>query len=157
MIIRACLFLVPQVGASHSPSTLQLAGLWFLLRPGLEWKVTCSVCLLSLRSVLFQYGIQYSENRFWRSPLLDSAKINTSGEGRAFPFPLHSFITLLDTVGCCPGLSFRSPLSLGKNKVEGPGVLWHGKLKEKSLYWKWGDLGSKFSSVFYQLFNHGQV
>lgn len=43
------------------------------------------------------------ENRFSQGPLMDPAKINTSGEGSAFPFLPPSFITLLETVRCCPG------------------------------------------------------
>lgn len=35
--------------------------------------------------------------------LMDPAKINTSGEGSAFPFLLPSFITQLETAGCCLG------------------------------------------------------
>ena len=36
-------------------------------------------------------------------PRMDPVKINTSGEGRAFPFLLPPFITQLETTGCCLG------------------------------------------------------
>lgn len=36
-------------------------------------------------------------------PLMDPAKINTSGEGGAFPFLSPSSITPLETASCCPG------------------------------------------------------
>lgn len=47
---------------------------------------------------------------------MDPVKTNTSGEGNAFPFLLPSFITPLETAGCCPGSAPDHQLPPGRIK-----------------------------------------
>lgn len=51
--------------------------------------------------------------QFLLEPLPAPAKINTSGGGRAFPFRLPSFITQLETAGCCLGSTPHHPSPRG--------------------------------------------
>lgn len=150
------LFLFPQVGTSLSMSTLQLGGLWFLLRPGLEWIVTWSVYLLSLEVCYFNIGFNTQKTDCHGAPH-GFCKDKYIWRRQYFSLPVASLHHPAGNCRLLNGLSSWSPSSLGEHKTEGPGVLWHGKSEEKSLYWEWGDLGSKFSSAAYQLFNLGQV
>ena len=152
---RAC-FSFSQVGTSLSPSTLQQDGLCFSLKPRLEWTVSWSFCLLSLEVCYFNMGFNTQETDSRGAPH-GSCKDKYIWRRQCFSFP---FTFLHHPAGNCKllsRLSSWSPVSLGEDKTEGPGVLWHGKSEEKSLYWEWGDLGSKFSSAAYRLFNLGQV
>lgn len=153
---RTC-FSLPQVGASLSPSLLQLDGLWVSWRPRLEWIVTWTFCLLSLGSVLFHHGFQYSENRFSWSPPRGSWKDKYIWRRLCFSFPVAFLYCPAGNCRLLSGLSSQSPVSLGEDKTERPGVLRHGKSEEKSLYLKQGGLESKFSSAAYHLFNLWQV